>query len=96
MFPTKDILEAADVLVAGDAPWQSELRLRQARWRESLGKQSGRVGNRPVGSRLPAGDRFSNFLTVVVAAAVRDAKRQRGALISAPRIYHNMLSSQPR
>jgi len=95
MFPTKDILEAADVLVAGDAPWQSELRLRQARWRESLGKQSGRVGNRPVGSRLPAGDRSSNFLTVVVPAAVRDAKRQRGALISAPRIYDNMLSSQP-
>jgi hypothetical protein len=44
---------------------------------------------------LPAGDETSNFLTATVATAVAEARGQRGALISAPRIYDNMLSSQP-
>jgi hypothetical protein len=81
--------------VAGDAPWQAELRLRQARWREHLGQPAGFAGQRRLGSRLPAGDETSNFLTPVVARAVAAAKAQPGALVSAPRIYDNMLSSQP-
>jgi hypothetical protein len=94
-FPSKEVLAAADVLVAGDAPWQAELRLRQARWREQLGQPAGLAGQRRLGSRLPAGDETSNFLTPVVARAVAEAKAQPGALVSAPRIYDNMLSSQP-
>ena len=83
------------MLVKQDTPWQAELRLRQARWRERLGVPAGMAGNRPLGSRLPSGDMTSNFLTPAIASAVAAAKEQPGALISAPRIYDNMLSSQP-
>ena len=95
MFPTAEALRAADVLVKADAPWQAELRLRQARWRETLGRPAGMAGQRTLGSRLPADDTTSNFLTGTIARAVEEAKQQPGALISAPRIYDNMLSSQP-
>jgi hypothetical protein len=95
VFPSKELLQAADVFVAGDASWQAELRLRQARWREHVGLPAGEAGNRALGSRLPAGDLTSNFLTPAVARAVAEAKAQPGALVSAPRIYDNMLSSQP-
>jgi hypothetical protein len=37
----------------------------------------------------------NNFLTSTVASAVEAAKAQPGALVSAPRIYDNLLSSQP-
>lgn len=89
------VLAAAHVLVPGDKPWQAELRLRQSLWRERLGVPPGSVGGRPLGSRLPAGDRTSNFLTPAVAAAVEQARAQPGALVSAPRVYENLLSSQP-
>jgi hypothetical protein len=95
IFPSKETLEAANVLVKQDAPWQAELRLRQARWREHLHQPAGEAGGRALGSRLPAGDTTSNFLTPGVASAVAAAKEQPGALISVPRIYDNMLSSQP-
>lgn len=95
MFPSKEVLEAAHVLVAADAPWQAELRLRQAWWREHLGQPAGLAGGRLLGSRLPAGDTTNNFLTPAVGRAVAVAKAQPGALVSAPRIYDNMLSSQP-
>jgi hypothetical protein len=95
MFPTKAELVATDVLVAEDAPWQSELRLRQARWRERLGLPAGTAGGRTLGSRLPAGDKTSNFLTPGVAAAVEKATERPDALVSTPRVYDNMLSSQP-
>jgi hypothetical protein len=35
--------------VAGDAPWQSELRRRQSRWRETRGYPVGLQGERPLG-----------------------------------------------
>ncbi len=95
VFPSREALEAADVFVAQDAPWQAELRLRQARWRQQLGQPVGMAGRRALGSRLPADDTTSNFLTPGVARAVAEAKQVPGALISAPRIYDNMLSSQP-
>lgn len=95
MYPAKDALIAAQVLVSTDAPWQAELRLRQARWREHLDLPAGTAGHRALGSRLPAGDKTSNFLTPVVARAVEEARAQPGALVSAPRIYENLLSSQP-
>lgn len=85
---------AAHALVDGDKPWQAELRPRQSLWRQRLGMPPGVAGDRPVGSRLPAGDRTSNFLTPAVAAAVEEARAQRGALVSS-RVYENLLSSQP-
>ena len=93
--PTRDALEAAHAFVPGDKPWQAELRLRQSLWRERLGVAPGLVRGRPLGSRLPAGDRTSNFLTPAAAAAVEAARAQPGALVSAPRVYDNLLSSQP-
>ncbi|SDP11682.1 hypothetical protein SAMN05660199_03192 [Klenkia soli] len=93
--PTAETLMAADVLVRSDKPWQSELRLRQSRWRQRLGLPAGEHRGKALGSSLPAHDRVSNFLTPAVAMAVEEARGQRGALISAPRIYTNMLSSQP-
>lgn len=81
--------------MATDTPGEAELRLRQAHWREHLGQPPGMAGTRVLGSRLPAGDETSNFLTPTVAAAVPEAKTQPGALIRAPRIYDNVLSSQP-
>lgn len=93
--PAREALVAADVLVPADAPWQAELRLRQARWREQLRLPAGTVGQRRLGSRLPAGDTTGNFLTPAVARAVAAAREEPGALISAPRIFDNLLSSQP-
>ena len=93
--PERETLEAADAFVPADAPWQAELRLRQARWRERLGLPAGLVGRRRLGSRLPAGDTTSNFLTPAVARAVAEVRNEPGALISAPRIFDNLLSSQP-
>lgn len=88
-------LQAHDVLVAADRPWQSELRLRQARWREHLGRPAGDHRGAPLGSLLASGDETGNFLTPTVARAVEHARQQHGALISAPRMLQNMLSSQP-
>src|SRR4051812_17015976 len=90
-----ELLRSADVLVSSDKPWQAELRLRQARWRQHLGCPAGMAGGRALGPRLPPGDQTSNFLTPTVARAVAAAKAQPGALVSAPRIYDNLLSSQP-
>jgi hypothetical protein len=35
--PTQEELDAHQVLVSGDRPWQRRLRLLQARWREEQG-----------------------------------------------------------
>lgn len=94
-YPRTEALRAAHVFIDGDKPWQAELRLRQSLWRQRLGIPPGVVGERAVGSRLPAGDRNSNFLTPAVATAVEEARAQTGALVSAPRVYENLLSSQP-
>jgi len=93
--PDQDALARADALVASDRPWQSELRLRQARWRERIGEPVGIHRGAPLGSSLPDGNTTSNFLTPTIARQVERARRQPEALISAPRIYANMLSSQP-
>lgn len=94
-YPTAEALRAAHALVDGDKPGQAELRLRQSLWRQRLGIPPGVAGEHPVGSRLPAGDRTNNFLTPAVAATVEETRAQRGALVSAPRVYENLLSSQP-
>lgn len=93
--PDRDVLVAAHALIVSDRPWQSELRLRQARWRERIGAAPGDREGAPLGSALPVGDTISNFLTATIGHEVEKARRDPMALISAPRIYENMLSSQP-
>ena len=103
--PSPELLAAHDVLVDSDRPWQRGLRLLQSRWREGRQLEAGPRPGKPgalLGSRLamPAAEEaLSNFLTPTIGAVVRrevDAARRSGErLISEPRIFDDLLSSQP-
>jgi hypothetical protein len=105
--PTQQELEEHYVAVDGDRPWQRRLRLLQATWREQQGLPIGRQGTgdsaRPLGSRIAmpeAEQKLSNFLTEGIGKVVQEevASARSGAdgkLISTPRIYEDLLSSQP-
>lgn len=109
MTPTWEELERHKVAVRSDAPWQRLLRLRQALWRERenlpIGMHGGRDGAeaRELGSRIamPHAEReLSNYLTPnirkVVSETVRSAESAaEGKLFGTPRIYEDLLSSQP-
>lgn len=99
--PRRDELERHHSYVAGDSPFQATLRLRQAKWRERNGYPIGEHRGRPLGSRLAmpwAEESLANYLTPaigeLVGREVADAKRV-GKLISQPRIFNDLLSSQP-
>ena len=87
-------------------PFQREARIVQSMWREergySIGQHLGRDGSRPLGSRLAmpwAEETLSNYLTETVREVVRrevlDRNRSRGKLYKRPRIFNDLLSSQP-
>lgn len=104
---TRELLERHGVWVPGDRRWQRRLRLLQSLWRQEQGldagvhPRSGGAGARPLGSRLQlpeAEERLSNHLTDTIREVVRDElgrAREDGKLFSAPRIYDDLLSSQP-
>jgi hypothetical protein len=107
-IPTQQELEQHHVAVDGDRPWQRRLRLLQATWREQQGLPLGRHGSgdsaRPLGSRIAmpeAEQTLSNYLTKTIGEVVQEevaSARSGGAdgkLISEPRIYEDLLSSQP-
>ena len=88
--------------VATDNAFQRIARVRQARWRERRELPLGEHAGRPLGSRLPmpfARDTLENYLTdtirEVVRAEVLDAKKSAGKLYGQPRIFNDLLSSQP-
>ena len=88
--------------VSTDNPFQRLARVRQARWRERRELPIGEHRGRPLGSRLPmpyARDTLANYLTAgirdVVRAEVIDAKKGAGKLYGQPRIFNDLLSSQP-
>lgn len=95
------VLERHHALVAGDNAWQRRARLRQARWRERQGLDVGQHRGAPFGSRLTEADgrppRMANYLTPTIREVVRRAlaDRQRGALFAEPRLWVDLLSSQP-
>lgn len=96
------LLETHHVAVASDSEFQAELRLRQALWREAEGLPLGDHNGRPLGSRLPsafASETLANFLTPTIRDVVRrevlDPDRSRGKLFGRPRLFDNLLSSQP-
>ena len=101
MRPTDDILKEHDVLVAGDNDFQRWARLAQSRWRMRRGLESGLHNGSPLGSTLAmpaARETLANYLTDNVRALVRAEMATafaRGKKVQEPRIYDNLLSSQP-
>jgi hypothetical protein len=104
--PSREQLERHHVWVSGDLAWQRGLRLMQALWREQQQLPIGmhpRHGDkaRPLGSRIAAADaehRLGNYLTDTIRQVVRDeleAAVGEQKLFSTPRIYDDLLSSQP-
>jgi hypothetical protein len=89
-------------LVGTDEPYQRIFRVRQARWRELAGLPIGDHRGVPLGSRLAmphARDTLANYLTdnirSIVRAEVVDGDRRVGKLYGEPRIFNDLLSSQP-
>ena len=88
------------------SPFQRSARILQSIWREEQGYEPGeyryRNVSRPMGSRLPmpcARETLCNYLTAnirdVVAAEVLDRNQSKGKLYAKPRIFNDLLSSQP-
>lgn len=94
-------LETVDV-----SGFQRRARVLQSMWRVEhdipCGEHHGKSGDRPLGSRLPmprAEETLENFLTegirAVVRAEVCDPVASKGKLYGKPRIFNDLLSSQP-
>lgn len=100
--PHDSLMKAHHVLVKSDNAFQRSARLLQALWREEQGLPIGQHRGKPLGTRLAmpeAQEKLSNYLTPtirqVVEREVVSAKRGRGKLFSKPRIFNDLLSSQP-
>jgi PD-(D/E)XK nuclease superfamily protein len=96
------LLTRHHVLVATDNAFQKRARLLQALWREEQGLAVGEHQGHPLGSRLAmpsAKETLANFLTETIRSVVRkevlDPERSRGKLYGQPRIFNDLLSSQP-
>jgi hypothetical protein len=88
--------------VPTDNAFQRLARVRQARWRERRELPVGEHRGTPLGSRLEmpyAGETLANYLTDtirdVVRAEVLDKAKSAGKLYGQPRIFNDLLSSQP-
>jgi len=100
---TPDTLNAFLALSKGDRPWQRRLRLLQSIWREERGLEPGMHQGEPLGSRLEpkfAEAELPNYLTDTVRKVVRrelgpSEGKATGKLYSKPRIFDDLLSSQP-
>lgn len=101
-----NLKQLAFELHADEATDTSEFRRRarvlQTLWREEQGYPCGQHRGLPLGSRLPmpwAEETLVNYLTEGVRAVVRaevcDAKASKGKLFGRPRIFNDLLSSQP-
>jgi hypothetical protein len=86
--------------------FQRKARILQSIWREKMhavaGEHQGKSGSRPLGSRLQmpwAEESLANYLTPVIKEVVRsevlDLERSAGKLFAKPRIFNDLLSSQP-
>ncbi len=88
--------------VPSDNTFQRRARVLQALWREEQGLPIGDHRGRLLGSRIAmpeAQNLLSNFLTGTIRAAVRrevlGPDRDRDKLYGQPRIFNDLLSSQP-
>lgn len=98
----RELLIEHHVFAPSDNGFQAEARLLQALWRERQGHPIGDHNGRPLGSRLAmpfAKDKLANYMTdtiqQVVRAEVLDPKKAEGKLYREPRIFDDLLSSQP-
>jgi hypothetical protein len=95
-----DVFERVDT-----SEFQRRARVLQSMWRQergyACGKHYGPRGARPLGSRLdtPEAEALANYLTKairdVVNKEVCDEKASEGKLYGKPRIFNDLLSSQP-
>jgi len=97
-----DLLGQHHVRIGTDNPFQRRARLLQALWREELRLPMGEHRGRPLGSRLAmpaAKEALSNYLTDTIRAVVRrevlDSEKSAEKLYGQPRIWNDLLSSQP-
>jgi hypothetical protein len=98
----REILKAHHAFVAGDNAWQQRARLTQALWRERKDVPAGLHRDAPLGSRLTTTDgeppTLANYLSAPAKRQVKAAvaaARESGALLSRPRLWVDLLSSQP-
>ena len=92
-----------DVLEKNDKnQFQRRARILQSLWREKHGYPIGEHRGRPLGSTLAmpwAKDSLANFLDDTIRDVVRrevlDKEKSKGKLYGKPRIFSNLLSSQP-
>ncbi len=101
-----DLAAQLHALEPTDNLFQRRVRVLQCLWRSEQGYACGehhaKGKSRPLGSRLVmpwARDELANFLTertrAVVRSEVLDRKRSKGKLFGKPRIFNDLLSSQP-
>ena len=98
----RSVLAAHDVDVRTDNAWQRRARLHQSLWRQAQQMPAGMHNAKPLGSRLNPLDAepptLANYLSPQakrqVQAAVREAATT-GALLARPRLWVDLLSSQP-
>lgn len=94
------------VFEKGDSPFQRRARILQSMWRVeqgfAMGEHSGPKGKRPLGSRLAmpwAEATLANFISGTVRQVVRNEvlnrEKSRGKFFARPRLYNDLLSSQP-
>ena len=83
-------------------PFQWKARLLQSQWRERQGLPPADYRGKLRGARIPmpgAQETLANYLTPTIREVVRrevqDPVRAKGKLFGRPRIYNNLLSSQP-
>lgn len=90
----------------GDNLFQRRARILQSMWRVEqgypIGEHAGRQGKRPIGSRLAmpwAQVTLTNFLNETIRQVVRhevlNSDKRVGKLYAVPRLYNDLLSSQP-
>ena len=105
MPPSKRLKELAvqhHAFVSSDNVFQRRARLLQAVWRESKGLPIGEHRGRPLGSRLAmpqAKEQLLNYLSDTIRDVVRreviERNKAEGKLYGEPRIFNDLLSSQP-
>lgn len=90
------------VFVKSDgAGFKRQARILQSMWREERGYEMGKHRQRRLGSRLTmpwAEETLANYLTDTIRQVVRDEldpEKSADKVFQSPRIYANLLSSQP-
>ena len=94
--PERKLLDKHDAYHKPDTEFAAYARLLQSRWREKKGYKKGKLGN--YLDPLEALQNKSNFLTERIQTLVQYEvykSEHTGKFISTPRIWENLLSSQP-